>query len=136
MVKDHVSQRIDPVIFGDSMQLLAHQTKHVQEGYRVKLFWKCLKEMSRNYKVFVHIYTDEDKLFVTADFHPTNNKYPTAFWRAGEIIVDEVQISGDMPEDIQIFIGIYNEQTMDRFPVTNKQADAPENIQGVKVFES
>ena len=136
MVKDHVSQRADPVIFGDSMQLLAHQTKYVQEGYRVKLFWKCLKEMRRNYKVFVHIYTDEDKLFVTADFQPTNNKYPTAFWRAGEIIVDEVQISGDMPEDIQIFIGVYNAQTMDRFPVTNKQADAPENIQGVKVFES
>ena len=118
------------------MQLLDYRVDKVREGYHLKLFWKCLKDMRRNYKVFVHFYTDGDRPFMNADFHPTNNKYPTAFWRTGEIIVDEVTITGDIPEDIQLFVGVYNEKTMVRLPVSGKLADAPENIQGVKIYES
>ena len=135
-VKERLVYRTGPVIFGGRMQLLDYRIKKVQEGYHGKFYWKCLREMKSNYKVFVHLYGEDDTLFQSADFHPTGDKYPTAFWREGEIIIDEVKISGDMPEDIRIFIGIYNEKTMDRLPVSGKPADAQENVRGVKIFEA
>ena len=78
--------------------------------------------MDRSYKVFVHaVDSATGEMLAQYDAAPRNWAYPTTWWEAGEVIVDNAELSlpnADTSPNIQLQVGMYDEQTGERLRVT------------------
>ena len=102
----------------------------------MKLYWECLDSVETDYKVFVHIYSQENVPVANADHYLTRNKYPTSRWKRGEIIRETIRLPGPLPEKFFVRIGLYEADTFVRLPVYGIPESAYENLQGVKIYQS
>lgn len=123
------------VNFSNTIKLLDYEVKETPEGYALVFLWECLNAIDLHYKVFVRVKANdrENKMILSADHYP-NRDYPTFKWRKGEIIKDVVTITAVLPKDFHIYIGLYEETIAARLLVQGKSQDAPENINGVRIF--
>ena len=72
--------------------------------------WRCLEEMSQNYKIFVHFKKDGEIIF-DHDHTPAHDRYPTHLWRKSDLIFEEYII--DVPSEVpdgkyEVWIGVWN----------------------------
>jgi hypothetical protein len=94
--------------FGDAIRL---------EGYKacggaLSLYWRSTGTPARDYTVFVHALDQQGKLIGQSDA-PVS--YPTAFWDAGEQIVDVHPIAG-FGNASSVAMGLYDSSTHERPP--------------------
>ena len=118
--------------FSSAVSLLDYEFQKTQDRYRLILFWECLDRMDKNYKVFVHVYNAENMPIYNADHYP-HPRYKTSLWRKGEVIRDEVTLPSGLLVPFHIYVGLYDETTLEKMPVAGKPLDDPENIMGVKI---
>lgn len=121
------------VNFSDQIMLLAFRLERTDMGHRLVFFWECLDTVNQDYKVFVHFYSFDGRVLLTADHHP-HAKYRTNEWRKGEVIKDELDIASPLPETFHIYIGLYEGSTGVRLPVKDKPVTDPDNEEGVRIL--
>ena len=99
--------------FGDQIGLVGYaRQENIARGstLAVKLVWRARTPIAEDYTVFVHLVDASGKIIAQQDAQPQRAAYPTSFWDAGEIIVDEYAFAvprDALPGEYQIRIGIY-----------------------------
>ena len=122
------------ITFSNQLKLLDYQITKKDGKYTLIFFWECLDIIERDYKVFVHVKDQHDNPLLNADHYPGDNQYPTYDWKKGGVIKDEVDITAPLPENVRVYIGVYEEATMSRLPVNNSMENDPVNTLGVRIF--
>lgn len=86
-------------------------------------YWKALKEVSNDYRVFVHITQDTGAdILVGWDHEPVRGRYPTSFWRPGDVIEDRglYFLPHDFPQEVYfIRVGLLFPHTEERLMITH-----------------
>ena len=102
------------VLFGDYLQLIGIDIKPntVAPGGRMTViwYWKCLKESSDGWKIFVHF--DGSGQRRTFDHHAVEGSFPINKWKAGDIIRDEqaLPLDGKFPKGkASLYVGVYDD---------------------------
>jgi hypothetical protein len=82
--------------------------------------WHPLQPFSDNLKVFVHLVDSNENILAQFDGQPRAGLYPTSHWIPGEIIKDNYPLpfpTDAPPGPYRVFLGLYNETTLERLPV-------------------
>lgn|GEM_PF-1180568 len=99
---------------------------HPGDALRVTVYWQPLDFTPGPYTVFVHLAAPETGVIAQQDIYPGGGTYPTDVWVLGRPFVDTyyLHVPPDAPatEDAQIFLGLYNEATGERLPVSGADA--------------
>ncbi len=88
----------------------------------VKVVWQPLQPLSQNFKMFVHLVDPAGVVVAQYDGYPQSGDHPTPGWVPGELIEDSypVLLPADAPPGpYQLYLGFYNETTLERLPVPN-----------------
>jgi hypothetical protein len=113
------------VQLGDGLALLGFDLTQdsVQPGeeFELTLYWEAIASQAQDYKVFAHVFDDKGKLWSQHDDLPVYGSYPMTEWQTGEIVPDRITI--DLGADVSpgvyhVFIGMYDESTGQRLPLT------------------
>jgi hypothetical protein len=123
--------------FQDELHLLGYELNDSvwQPGELVtlRLYWLAQKTPSADYKIFLHVATQDDTGKVAqADSAPMAGFSPMTRWEAGEVVVDEHQIqldAGVPPGHYRLLLGLYQQETMQNLLVR----DAPIVLPGDRV---
>ena len=89
------------------------------------LYWQALREMGKDYTVFVHLFEPETERIATQrDAMPREGRYPTSRWQKGEVVSDSFSLSlAKIPSgSYRLAIGVYDSQTMARLSPTSAKA--------------
>jgi hypothetical protein len=81
-----------------------------QDAVAVTLTWLALREVSQNYKAFVHVLGSDGSVIAQHDGDPVGGFTPTTRWRPGEIIRDRhiVPLPADLTAgDYALRAGLY-----------------------------
>jgi hypothetical protein len=115
------------VRFSDQVELLGYDLQEEGQTSRgraflVSYYWKALREISSDYRVFVHV-TEESGTDVIQgwDHWPARGRYPTSLWQPGTVIEDRglYFLSDDMPAgSYTVRIGVYLPSSGERLKVT------------------
>jgi len=106
-------------VFGDQIQLLGYDLKREGDVLKIDLAWQALRNIDRNYKVFVHVFEPAtEKVAAQWDAMPRNNAYPTSRWIANEVVTETLTIPlTDVPAgDYRIALGLY--ESVGRLPIS------------------
>lgn len=119
---------------GDTVRVLGYtlstQSPHPGEELDVTVYWLPQSRTDIPYSVFVHVYAPSLGSITQIDTYPGLGNYATTVWDAGWVFVDTYRLS--VPEDApavegaKILLGLYDEQSGQRLPVTGANAGAPE----------
>jgi len=77
---------------------------------RVELKWQALRQIDRDYTVFVHAVNDDGKTYAQDDSKPLDGALPTTKWIPGQVIFDThtIQIDVEGPrEGYHLELGLY-----------------------------
>jgi len=89
---------------------------------RLRLYWRALRAPDHDYTVFVHVRDDANQNLMQADGAPQGGVYPTSYWDAGEVVIDDRVVDvppGAGPGEYPIVIGLYNPLDNQRLTVTD-----------------
>ena len=97
------------------------------EQLQLTLYWSPFHEMETRYTAFVHLLGEENPstgnpLWGQKDSEPCQGFYPTAVWREGEIIRDEIKfdVSPDAPPGrYELAVGFYTWPDFRRLPIAD-----------------
>jgi 4-amino-4-deoxy-L-arabinose transferase-like glycosyltransferase len=117
------------VSWDNQIKLLGYDLsqEEVTPGEEVKLalYWSPLQQMETRYTAFVHLLGPQNPqtgspIWGQKDKEPCHGFYPTAVWRDGEIIRDEVsfEVAADAPPgSYDLAVGFYTWPDFQRLPV-------------------
>ena len=93
-----------------------------------KFYWRSIKEVDKNWKVFVHFESSKKNKRRNFDHVPVGGLYETTRWRPGQIIEDihTETLPGDFPVGkAKPLIGFWRGK--DRLPITNDTSKTKDN---------
>lgn len=99
---------------------------HPGESLDVTVHWLPQAVTQQPYTVFVHLYEPALGSIAQQDAYPLSGKYATTVWAPGRAFLDtySLSVSDDAPitGDARLVMGLYDLQTMQRLPVTGRDA--------------
>ncbi|MEA3459207.1 MAG: hypothetical protein U9R11_00770, partial [Chloroflexota bacterium] len=107
--------------FGEQMRLLGCDLTRADDELRLKLHWQALRQMERDYKVFIHLFDPATEKIVAQ--HDAMPPIPTSWWKEGEVVSEEVKLGlSDVPPGrYRLGIGVYEPETMERLETVDAQ---------------
>jgi 4-amino-4-deoxy-L-arabinose transferase-like glycosyltransferase len=109
--------------FADGIELLgAAVMPGSSDGTLVRLRWRAQAPVSDDYTVFVHYMRDGQRL-AQADARPAGGRYPTARWRAGDVINDDHWLADAVvgrPESDHLIVGLWQPESGIALPVLDE----------------
>lgn len=119
---------------GETAQVLGYRLSADRlapgQEFAVTVYWSPESLTDVPYTVFVHLYSPTLGSLAQQDIYPGAGTYATTVWSLGRPFVDtyHLQVPGDVPSvrDAQIVLGLYDEVTQQRLPVTGRDAGPPE----------
>jgi hypothetical protein len=94
---------------------------------RVVLYWEALEETDTNYVLFAQLFGRQAATVGQRDTHTGLGHYPTSFWKAGQVIVDEVfiPVASDAlgPTKLRLDVGLYQRGSGERLAVVDAAGD-------------
>ncbi len=90
------------------------------DNLSLTLRWRCLANLDRSYKVFIHLLRSDGSLLTQRDIEPLNGFRPTNTWQVGDLVVDphQVAIPSSTPAGTYVIrVGLYDERG--RMPVVD-----------------
>jgi hypothetical protein len=107
-------------VYGDQIELLGYDMEpYRDEQQSVVLYWRALRQPTRDWTVFVHLLDLHSQEIASQwDSPPVQGTYPTSWWRSGEVVGDRVTLSmeGVPRGTYQLAIGLYDPDTEERLP--------------------
>ncbi|MDO8691551.1 MAG: glycosyltransferase family 39 protein [Dehalococcoidia bacterium] len=104
--------------FDASMQLAGYRIETPQlrpgERARISLYWKAVAGTDVHWTGYVHVIDSRKEIYGQYDSIPLAGRYPTLFWRKGEIWREdyEVPVDANAPNGAyQLEVGFYSLQT-------------------------
>ena len=104
-------------LFGGSIQLQGYDLSQgtatpVRPGtdLAIRLYWQPIARVDDDYTVFIHLVDSEGQIQAQADGPPLSGRYPTSFWKPGEVLQDDhMLVVGEQvrPGKYQILAGLY-----------------------------
>jgi hypothetical protein len=89
----------------------------------VKLRWRAASQMTRPYKVFVHVLdASGSQVLAQRDAEPKNGEAPTTSWVVGEVLDDTYEVAlpaGVAAGTYPIEIGVYDGASGQRLTLEN-----------------
>jgi hypothetical protein len=96
------------------------------ETLEVSLYWQVLATTPVPYTVFVHLYQPDHGVIAQEDTYPGAGNYPTTVWAPGRAFVETYRLhlppDAGPAESASILVGLYDRASMQRLPVTGKDA--------------
>jgi hypothetical protein len=113
----------------DSVELLAYttdrQTYRPGDTVSVTIYWRCLRQLGQDLKVFVHL-TDADLTRQPAqdDGDPNGGFTPTTRWLPGELVPDTHHLR--LPADLEVgryrlWAGMYEHETVRNLAIVSSE---------------
>ncbi len=98
-----------------------YERDHIRAGddLRVTLVWLARREVSENFKVFVHVMdANNARVLAQSDGDPLGGFTPTTQWHVGEVIEDArvLHIPDDAAGDLQLLAGMYRFPELQNLP--------------------
>lgn len=94
---------------------------------RVVLYWEVLAETETDYTLFAQLFGRQAATVGQRDTHPGLGHYPTSFWKAGQVIADEVfiPVASDAlgPTKLRLDVGLYRRSSGERLAVVDAAGD-------------
>jgi len=89
---------------------------HPGDRLKVRLVWRALAEMEHDYTVFVHLTGPAGDFWGQHDGQPESGRYPTSYWRSGDLVADEHEfvVAAGADGTAQLLAGMYRLETMER----------------------
>ena len=120
VVPETIGHRYE-INLGDEVTFLGYDLDSAQvkpgESLRLTLYWQARREMEKSYKVFVHLYDEQERIWGQRDRLPGQGAHPTTEWQAGEVVADRVSVpvDPDAPAGAyQLAVGLYDGGTGER----------------------
>lgn len=110
--------------FADQIRLVGYTLAQSATQLDLTLGWQALRNIERNYKVFVHLFEPVTETIVAQwDAMPRNNTYATSRWFENESILDPIvlPLTGVPPGSYRLAIGLYD--AAGRLPVSGSGAE-------------
>jgi hypothetical protein len=111
--------------FVDQIQLLGYDLDSFRaepgQTLHLALYWEALGKMDRDYLVFTHLLSADERIYGQHDKIAGSDTYPTSYWKEGTIIRDkyEILVRPDTPPgDYTLEAGLYwTEPAIKRLPL-------------------
>jgi len=117
------------VTFDDGIQLTGHELKAdpASDRYNLRLVWQPTARPTANYTIFIQLW-DEGEQVAGFDGPPVGGDYPTNWWEAGEVILDEhpLDLSGVSTGRYRLLVGLYRPDTGERLPAAGPDGPLPD----------
>jgi hypothetical protein len=84
----------------------------------VSLTWTPTATIQAGYTVFVQVLDADSNILAQVDSVPESGAYPTSTWRAGDVITDTVQWTGNVNGWERVIVGLYSADGT-RLPLVN-----------------
>jgi hypothetical protein len=117
--------------FGDRARLVGYDLSKTAarpgDKLALTLYWQALGTFDRNYAVFAHLITADNRIAGQHDQTPGDGAYPTTSWVASEYLTDAYAIpvnAGTPPGDYWIEVGLYDPLNGARLPVVGADGQA------------
>ncbi len=110
-------------VWQDEIQLVGYDVQQEDTEIGLTLYWRALRQINDSYKVFIHLVDKEtNEILAQSDIIPRDWRYRTTDWKTDEVVRDVITISlPDASLDmVDIHLGLYDEQTGQRIPVTSE----------------
>ncbi len=85
------------VAFGHGIELRGKSVVMNTDCIEVTLYWQATAHPDDNYEVELRLVSENGHVWLQKRTHPVNGMYPTAGWRAGEIIPDYHELCAEYP---------------------------------------
>ena len=101
---------ISPVDFGGKIRLEGVEWKREPEGVVLRTYWRALRDVHKDYHLFVHETTSPSVPPISSYDHLLGEYlFPSHLWRAGDVVLDETKLPSVMRCGLHcIYIGIYD----------------------------
>ena len=108
----------------------------VAPGRAIKLvhYWKVVRAVADDWKVFVHLNGTGRQGYVNADHAPIKGRYPVARWKAGEIIRDEHSVTlprGWKADQVEVYVGLW--RGADRMKIAKGPSDGKGRVLAARI---
>jgi len=113
--------------FGEALHLLGYDARSEDDTLVIGLYWQALRRMDESFKFFFHLYDRETgEIVAQQDAVPRDWTYPTDWWEAGEIVLDDARLSlQSLSSDrYELAVGVYDPETGERLPIMTDSAAA------------
>ncbi len=104
-----IQRRLSATTFEDKIELVGYDMPaSSKRGHPVPitLYFKVLRNIPRNYRVFVHL--EADKIALHADHDAIEGRCPTSEWRPGDYIIDTFSVPAiSFNGDYSVWVGVY-----------------------------
>jgi 4-amino-4-deoxy-L-arabinose transferase-like glycosyltransferase len=90
----------------------------------ITLVWRADGQTTTNYTITVQLLGADDNVIAQSDAQPAQNTRPTTGWRAGEIVVDQHQLTFAAPvvdQQARLIVAVYDAATGTRVVTTNNE---------------
>jgi hypothetical protein len=117
------------ITFSDSISLVGYDLYCGADGntLSVTLHWEATSSVSKNYTVFVHLFSSDGGLVTQHDASPV---LPTGQWATGMRVIDMHTLAllpGQLLSDSKIWLGLYHWPDMERVPIVQSDCVKAEN---------
>jgi hypothetical protein len=99
---------------GDQFELIGYNVDRSAvspgEAIGLRLYWKAQRRPDADYTVFAQVRAGIERIVAQQDNQPQQGAYPTSFWEAGEVVIDDrvLEIPADAPlGKFSIKVGLY-----------------------------
>ena len=131
-----IHPRPQPLTFGGQIEYLGYDLSRdgspgrpaplsVRPGETIwlTLYFRALRPVEGEYRVFNHLLDEADRLRGQHDGVPVSGRHPTPAWRAGELVMDrhQIPVAPDAPPgSYRIRTGYYDPSSGRRLPVADE----------------
>jgi hypothetical protein len=106
-------------IFGDQIRLRGYDLKREGDVLKIDLAWQALRDITSNYKVFVHVFDPATETIAAQwDAMPRDNAYPTSRWLKNEVVTETliIPLTAVPSAEYRVAIGLY--EPAGRLPIS------------------
>jgi hypothetical protein len=104
---------------------LARSSVKPGESLRLRLYWQAVQRPAADYTIFAQVRAADNQIVAQKDNPPQAGAYPTSFWDAGEVVIDDrvIEIPADAPPgSYPLKIGMYLPANGTRLPIDGNAA--------------
>jgi len=122
-----------PVVFADQIEFLGLSSRPLLDwaaSFEVIYYWRCLKKIPNNLRVFVHVTTTSGQTVYQQDHWPQDGRAPTSSWEVGDIIRERYVLvlpNGLAEVSYRLQLGWFDPQTGARLPIAHPAASDRDN---------